>query len=308
MLRSRRLMFTLLLASLAAVPLIVVREAAAQEALPWCFTGFHPGEVEGTVFLPEGDLFCPLIADPKGEHSFASYLRGDFPALRDGEDPGEDLDIGSVGLAETLPIVRFGGGPPGNGIQIGLTGSVFAQVDLDSESYDLINADYLIGIPATFRAGDFSTRLRVYHQSSHLGDEFLLRTELERENLSFEAVDILLSQEFGRFRVYAGGEQLFRREPDALESTVAHAGAEFRAGRLRGLRLVGAVDTKFTEQHDWDPGISARAGVEIAYWRDAEHPPRLLGFLAEYYDGPSPYGQFFQEQVRWFGLGLHVTM
>jgi hypothetical protein len=282
--------------------------ADAQAALPWCFTGFHPGEVSGNVLLPEGDLFCPLIADPKAEHSFASYLRGDFPALREGDDPGEDLNIGSVGLAETLPIIRFGAGERGNGIQVGLTGSVFAQVDLSSESFDLINADYLIGVPVSFRAGTFSTRLRVYHQSSHLGDEFLLRTELERENLSFEALDLLLSQEFGSLRAYAGGEYIFRREPETLETTLAHAGAELRVGELRGVRFVSAVDAKFTEQHDWDPGISARAGVEIAHWRDDEHPPRFIGFLLEFYDGPSPYGQFFQEQVRWFGLGLHLTL
>jgi hypothetical protein len=294
----------LLFAALPALPAGV----AAQEAQPWCFTGFHPGEVSGNILLPEGELFCPLIADPKAEHSFASYLRGDFPALGDGEDPGEDLNIGSVGLAESLPIIRFASGGRGNGVQIGLTGSVFAQFDLDSESFDLINADYLIGIPVSLRAGAFSTRLRLYHQSSHLGDEFLERTELERENLSFEAIDVLLSQELGRVRAYAGGEYIFRRDPETLETTLAHVGAELRVGELRGLRFVSAVDAKFTQQHDWDPGISARAGVEIAHWRDDAHPPRLLGFLAEFYDGPSPYGQFFQEQVRWIGLGFHLTL
>jgi hypothetical protein len=38
-------------------------------------------------------------------------------------------------------------------------------------------------------------RRRVLHQSSHLGDEFLLRNRTTRINLSYEALDLLLSYE-----------------------------------------------------------------------------------------------------------------
>ena len=82
---------------------------------------------------------------------------------------------------------------------------------------------------------------------------------------------------------------------------------EVRLGSLRGTRMVAALDAKSTQQHDWEIGVSVRIGVEFAVWRDEQHPPRRWGFLAEFYDGPSPYGQFFQEQVRWFGLGLHLS-
>ncbi|MGW8267036.1 MAG: DUF1207 domain-containing protein [Longimicrobiales bacterium] len=280
--------------------------ALSQQAEPWCFSGVPSGELNGTVFLPEGDLFCPLLADPKAEHSFVSYLKGDFPPF-EGDAPTGKLSIGAVGLGDAFPLVRWTGGAPGNGLQIGLVGGIFAQFNLDTESFDLINADYLVGIPVTFRRAGFSTRLRVYHQSSHLGDEFILGTDIERKNLSFESVDLLLSQELGPFRAYGGGEFLFNREPETLESTLAHAGMELRLGQLRGIRFLGAVDLKATEQHDWDPGWSARAGIEIAAWRDETHPPRLWGLFAEYYDGPSPYGQFFQEQVKYLGVGLHLS-
>ena len=280
----------------------------AQQANSWCFTGFHPGEVDGTVFLPEGDLFCPLLADPKAEHSFLSFLGGEFPSLRDGIDPRGDIPIGSVGLSDAFPIVRFGAGAAGRGVQLGLAGAIFAQFDLDTSSFDLINADYLVALPLTLRWDGFSSRLRLYHQSSHLGDEFLLRGVVERENLSFEAVELLLSQELGPVRAYGGGEYLFNREPETMESTLAHAGLELRFGQLRGPRFVAAVDAKSAEQHDWDPGWSVRLGVELAHWRDESHPPRLWAILAELYDGPSPYGQFFQEQVRWVGVGLHLAL
>jgi hypothetical protein len=260
------------------------------------------------VFLPEGDLFCPLLADPKTERSFVSFLRGDLPSLRGGIDTGEDMSIGAVGLGDAFPLVRFGSGTAGNGLQIALVGSIFAQFDLDTQSFDLINADYLIGVPVTFRAGGFSSRLRLYHQSSHLGDEFLLRTELTRENPSFEAVELVLSHELGPLRAYAGGEYLFNRDPATLDESLAHVGLEARAGQLRGVRFVAAADAKMAEQRDWEPGVSARAGIEFANWRDESHPPRLWAILLEFYDGPSPYGQFFQEQVRWFGIGLNLAL
>ena len=59
-----------------------------------------------------------------------------------------------------------------------------------------------------------------------------------------------------------------------------------------------ALDVKSTEEQDWDPAFSARGGLELAVWREDGHPPRLIGILAEYYDGPSPYGQFFQNQIQ----------
>ena len=270
-----------------------------------CGTGVHEGEAAGQVWFPEGDLFCPLLADPKAERSFVSYLRGEFPALADGET---SADIGAVGLGDRFALVRWGGARAGDGVQISLSGAILAQFDLGTPSIDLINADYLVAVPVTARWDGFSGRLALLHQSSHLGDEYLLRSELERENLSFEAVDLILSQEVAGFRLYGGGQYLFNREPAALEPLVAHGGAEVRIGSVRGPRLVAALDVKSSEQQEWKPAWSARGGVEIARWRHPEHPPRLFAVLAEYYRGPSPYGQFFREEIRSLGAGLHFSL
>jgi hypothetical protein len=187
---------------------------------------------------------------------------------------------------------------------------VFSQFALDAPSDDILNADYIAGVPVTFRFRSFSARARVYHQSSHLGDELLLRpdTTIQRENLSFESAELILSQDLGVLRLYAGGEYLFHRSPSTLDQLLAHAGAELRAGPARGARFVVAVDVKSTEQQDWDPAVSVRAGIEIAWWRRTDHPPRLTSIVGEFYDGPSPYGQFFLESIRYFGAGFQVQL
>lgn len=301
--RRRALLSLLLAAGLTGAGVPPHLEAQAPTP-PLCGAGIHAGESQGLVALPEEDLFCPLLADPKAERSFLSYLRGEFSTLAE----EEETSIGAVGLADRFALLRWGGPQPGDGVQLGIVGGIFAQFDLGTESLDLINADYLVGIPLTMRRGGFSSRLRLFHQSSHLGDEYLLRSELERENLSFEALDLILSQELGALRVYGGGQYLFNREPETLEPLVAHAGTEARLGLARGPRLVGAVDVKSSEQQEWKLATSARAGVEIAYWKHSEHPPRVFALLAEFYNGPSPYGQFFREHIRYFGVGLHLSL
>jgi Protein of unknown function (DUF1207) len=296
------------LASASGVFLYLAGPASAQTIdAPRCGTGVHESEAVGVVGFPQDQIFCPLIADPKEPRSFASLLRGTFPSIE--KPSGEGTTIGSVGLGDSFGLVRWGGPRAGEGVQLDVVGAIFAQFDLDSESNDLINADYIIGLPLTIRRSGFSIRARVYHQSSHLGDEYLLRSsQIQRENLSFESLELLASQEIGPLRVYGGGERIFRRDPDTLKPKLLHAGAELRSGRAGLLQLVSGVDLKTTEQHNWSQAVSGRVGVELARTASAGHPVRLVTIMLELYKGPSPYGQFFQEDISYVGVGIHFSL
>ena len=274
---------------------------------PRCGTGVHEEQAIGVVGFPEDQIFCPTIADPKEARSFVSFLRGTFRSL---DDPsGEGTSIASVGLGDSFGLVRWGGPEAGEGVQLDVIGSIFAQFDLGAPSNDLINADYIIGLPLTFRRSGFSVRTKLYHQSSHLGDEYLLRDEdIVRENLSFESVEVLVSQEVGPIRGYAGGERIFRREPDTLPSSLFHAGVELRTGRAQTIQMVAGVDVKTTQLHDWSPAVSGRVGLEIGRPGPEGHPGRLIMLLLELYQGPSPYGQFFQDDISYIGAGIHFGL
>ncbi|MGH7476582.1 MAG: DUF1207 domain-containing protein [Longimicrobiales bacterium] len=266
-----------------------------------CLPGVHADEAEGAIAFPDDAIFCPLLADPKQPRSFLSLLRGSVESAVD--DVDEEVTIGAIGIGDRIGLLRSGGI---DGVQLDLEAAVFAQFDLGVATLDLINADYLVALPITLRRGGFSTRLRLYHQSSHLGDEFLLRAEdPERENLSFESLELILSQEAGPLRVYAGGEVLFNREPEDLASRVAHAGIELRSAGA--LRMVGGLDMKSSEEQDWKPAWSGRLGLEFSGAGAAGHPSRIWSILAEAYSGPTPYGQFFREKMQYFGVGLHLT-
>src|SRR5256885_16100932 len=84
-------------------------------------------------------------------------------------------------------------------------------------------------------------RLRVYHQSSHLGDEYMIHAHAQRVDLSFEAAELLVARELAHWRVYGGGEYMFTHSPADLKPGVLHAGLEYRQpGPLVRLRRPAA--------------------------------------------------------------------
>jgi hypothetical protein len=184
-------------------------------------------------------------------------------------------------------------------------GSIFSIFDLDAESRDLVNSDFVGGVAVSHRAGSFSSLLRVFHQSSHLGDEFLLRNRIDRINLSYEAIDAVFSYEFLKaLRVYGGGGYIFHREPSDLDPLSAQGGVELRSpwSWLEGLvRPVAAVDVRLLEENEWGLDLSVRAGIEFA-----QRPhSRRIQLLLEYFDGRSPNGQFFRREIEYLGIGVH---
>jgi hypothetical protein len=291
-----------LVATLESVPGVrdvVVRELEAPAGLP-------SADVEPTAvpvrppsrFLPRGMLFAPLHASPRWPHFAATY--------RYSVDDDELGNVGAADFGETIPLYRAAaraGGEWEAGIQAG----VFSIFDLDAESADLVNADYMVAGFGAYRRGRLSGIARVWHQSSHLGDEFLLRNRVERINLSYEAADATLSYlVLDPLRLYAGGGGLFHREPATLEPWLAHWGAELVSPRRTPggvLRPVLYANFESQEEHAWSVDVSLRGGVRVEGWDIGD---RQLHLLAEWFDGHSPNGQFFRRRIETVGLGLHL--
>ena len=265
---------------------------------------------EELIPLPGTQLFEPLRADPKEPRFFVSALKVNSAI--------QNTTIAAVGFGENFGIVRHGLNPK-KGWQLGLSAAVFAQFDLESESSDLMNADYVIGVPVTWRNNDWSGRVRVYHQSSHLGDEFLLRVQPERVNLSFESIEVLVAHDFGELRAYGGGEYLFHREPPDLAEGLIHIGIDWRNNEntfsfshIGAARWVAGLDVKHWQQNEWATQVSAKVGLEFAPLsninHDANNSTRRWSVLMEFYDGPSPYGQFYQDDLRYLGIAIQLGL
>lgn len=249
-------------------------------------------------FLPAGNLFDPLIADPRWPRFSMGYRY--FPSDR------ELSSVGAVSFGETIALYRDRG--PFSGLwEVGFQAGVFSIFDLDAPSSDLVNTDFFAGLQATYRINDFSTFFRIFHQSSHLGDEFLLRNRIDRVNLSFEGVDLKLSYRiFDWLRLYGGGAYLFNLDPSGLKPWATQGGIELQTPwRFWGdsTRLVTALDLQNREENRWSTEISVRGGLQF------ERPGsfmRKISLLLEYYKGHSPNGQFFDRKIEYFGPGLYL--
>lgn len=247
-------------------------------------------------FLPRGKLFEPLIADPRWPRFSMGYRY--FPS--------EARHVGAATFGESIALYRTRG--PGGGLgEIGFQAGVFSIFDLSAPSSDLVNTDFFVALQGSYRGKDLSTIFRIFHQSSHLGDEFLLRNRIDRINLSFEGVDVKLSyRPFGWLRLYGGGGYLFQVDPSELKPWATQAGIELQTPwRFWGdsTRLVSALDLQNRQENRWSTEMSLRGGLQF------ERPlsfMRKISLLLEYYKGHSPNGQFFDSKIEYFGPGLHL--
>ncbi|WP_394752223.1 DUF1207 domain-containing protein [Crenothrix sp.] len=253
-------------------------------------------------WFPSEHLFKPLLADPRWTHfsvAYHNYQNNTF----------NGNNIASVSFGETIPFYRNNLGKFNAQWEVGLQGGVFSDFNLDAPSVDLINTDFIGALYTSVRAGHFSAFGRLYHQSSHLGDEFLLsqlNTQFQRVNLSYEGVDLRLSYEFPYgVRIYGGGGGIFDRDPSTLRVWSTQAGIEFRSPWVldfAAMRPIVAVDIKNRDQNNWNTDVSARAGVQFD---NSTLLGRRFQLLVEYYNGYSPSGQFYKSKIEYIGLGAH---
>jgi hypothetical protein len=227
--------------------------------------------------LPKGHLFKPLVADPRWAHfsvAYRNYQSNNF----------DGRNISSVSFGETIPFYRTNIGNSLAQVEMGIQGGVFSDFNLGAPSADLLNTDFIASFYSSVRAGQFSAFGRLYHQSSHLGDEFLLRmenTKFQRVNLSYEGADLKLSYElpYG-VRIYGGGGGIFDKYPSNLKTWSAQSGVEFRSPwriDFASMRPIVAVDLKNFQENNWSTDVSARAGVEFEQLQVLSRKLQLMG-------------------------------
>ncbi|HEX9155562.1 MAG TPA: DUF1207 domain-containing protein [Nitrospira sp.] len=260
----------------------------------------EPAESE-SKFLPHGLLVAPFHADPRWPHFSMAYRQVTL---------GQPSDTGSANFGETFALYR-NAAPFDGQWEIALQAGVFSIFNMDapSGSMDLVNADYTVGLLTSYRTGPFSGFLRIHHQSSHLGDEFILnsQTPINRINLSFEEVDLKLSYELTSWlRIYGGGGILVDRDPGTLGRGTSQVGTEltspwtFWGGKVRP---VSYADFQANERSNWRVASSVMAGLQF---ENARIGDRRLQLLVEYFSGPSPNGQFYTQNTEWIGIGVHL--
>lgn len=302
---ARRRRAVLALAAFVAASIGVAGQARADG----CGENRAPGsDLSKWEVFPGTRLFSPLIAAVKEPGFRASLRHVNFdsePITSQGEG---EVEVGWLSFGGTLGMLRAPLPWRCSAIQLDISGVVLSQFDLDKESADLINTDFLGGVPVTFRVGRVSGRVRIFHQSSHLGDEFLLADpDFPRRDLNLEWVDGLLAVGGDSWRVYGGGAYIFHSAP-RLRKGKLRAGLEVHwpgpvSSARVSIRPVAALDFVSFEENDWEPTASAMAGLEAAAGQ------QRIRLMVVYLHGFQPFGQFFTtEEIETYGLEAQVEL
>jgi hypothetical protein len=261
----------------------------------------EPEGAAHVLFLPDDDLFAPPMADPHEPHMVLALRRDRFigaPFVTNAADATITTGLVEAGGHFGILGRRRDGGC--NGFQAGILGGVSGQFNMSTPHHDLMTTDFIAGAQVSARKGAFSIRLRGYHQSSHYGDELLLRTPpANPKEFGFEAIDALVSIEASALRIYGGGGFLDFAFGDP-DTAMAQAGIELRKrSDDGGFRPVAGVDLAALDARDWGLTTSIAAGFE---WTSPSAIRRLRGQVV-FLDGFTPHGQnIFVQKMRGVGL------
>ena len=270
-----------------------------------------PGPPE-SVLLPDNDVFRPILADQREPRFYADWRRVHFRFSNSqllAEGKGPTISAAMVAFGGEFGIWGLRQRRGCDGLQVSMFGVVFSQFNLSSTSFDLLNSDYLVGPVLTYRRGPWSARFRFYHQSSHLGDEFLLNfgiaNGVQRENLSVEVLDLLVSLEDDWWRIFAGGGLIvFSDSTSDLTSTpgIVFWGFELRGSAWRlpssTLRPVFGAAMSQLQATGWSLNGSLEGGLE---WASPNAAHRIRALLVAQ-RGALPFSQFFSEKTENFGV------
>lgn len=193
-------------------------------------------------------------------------------------------------------------------LYFGIEVCVWAIFEAKPKSLSLINADYFVALPLTYINDRFSAKLRLFHQSSHLGDEFLLENRcIKRVNPSMEVIDLALAYNFSdQFTAFIGysrvlrSDESFRVKPNGLYYGFNYYLNFFKL-HLCNVEAVPYFAAYFNnlENNKW----KTESNVAIGYQWDKLYGHKLRAFIAGHI-GHSEEGQFQRKRTRYVEFKL----
>lgn len=258
------------------------------------------------VWFPESTvLFPPLIANPREPIYSVAYRWGDKVIA--------NSQI-AISLGDIFPIFRWFNIFGGKGdMQIDIAACMWADFDMNpsyhprGEWAELVTSDYILAIPVSYAFDKWAFRVRAYHISSHLGDEFIVNQPvIVRKNPSFEAIDFFVSyQATIGLRLYFGPGVIVHSDVTyPMKYCYFDYGLECRFSGLRYHyhKLYGApfvaLDIEQWQAVRFQPSATLQIGYE---WSKLQGAGRKVRIFAEFHDGYAE-GQFFKKHTKYAAI------
>jgi hypothetical protein len=172
----------------------------------------------------------------------------------------------------------------------------------------LDDVDYRFGLPLTWASGPWSGKLAYEHTSSHIGDDFIKwDTGLQkRGHVRDEGVVGLSYLFWNQLRFYGQFGYAFNMATSGPNRHDRYDfGVEWSRRVSTGFRgqPFAALDIDIRGDEDYTPNLTAQIGWQ---WQELGSRLSSLRLALEFYDGRSPFGQFFDVHEQWLGAGIFL--
>lgn len=230
---------------------------------------------------------------------------GRLLSTRRGESRFGNEREAEVVLGENVPVVAVRRGP--RPIVLGIGSQVYGRFSLNDSKSALISVDWVAALNTTASLGPLALTLQLYHESSHLGDEYGDRFHAQRLDWSREVAMGWATYGTGSWRL-SGGLSYVLYDGLSLPRSGAALGLDFGGGRHRllthPLEPVFGIYTEGTAATDWRLSTSAKVGVAV---RGSEGA-RSIGVALIAHDGLSTQRQFFRHESQYLGLEVRFDL
>jgi hypothetical protein len=251
------------------------------------------------IILPDSRIYPVVFLDP-----LECQIMGGSYFLFSNENPVSLYSTVNLGFSKPI----FSGKGRKLSWELNFGTAVFSQFDLikeDDGTYlaGLINNDFKLSGDLAIRLKDNLLRLRTFHISSHLGDDYLQRHDslTNDKSVNYEQVDLTYMRMWGNNYLYAGAGYIYTiyvyRERFSLQG-----GGLINFRENKPVSLFTGLDMKVLEENDFYPDIRTAFGVSF----NRRSQP-LVRIWAEYYSGRLPYSTIDYGRVNWTGAAMMLN-
>jgi hypothetical protein len=248
------------------------------------------------TLLPQTLLWTPPRANP---------LQPRFAVIPNSlREPGivRTIDTaigGTAGLWRRSPAGR-----PEEGTELDLFAVVLSRWSDNSVS---VANDFRFGFPVTYRYGPWEGKVAYEHTSTHLGDDYIERDHgVKHGHIRDEFVLGLSYRLWDRLRFYGVfGYSVYMTSPAGRDLKDRYdVGIEYEKRGPTGWvgHPFAAADLEIRADQNYTGNFTAQLGWQ---WKPETERPSLRTVL-QYYDGRSPFGQFFLRHEDWVGAALII--
>lgn len=277
---------SLFLAAHAAAAPVGPKEAETTEAAP-----------PSVVFAQSNDVFSPLLADPREIQLGVQYYRQ------------YGNDVGDVALGHSWGMSRWYSRDRRWAFQWDIEGMAYSRFLISGSVNKFETVDFIGRVPIEVRHDWASGKFMLFHQSSHLGDDYIRDTGNKGFRYSIDGLRGELSADLTDWaRVYGGGTYLLHSVPSpkhgALQSGFELMSHDMHYLRQYTVKYYAAQDFQWWENVGWNANSNSVIGVRLGQPLGHKAMRLELGYFA----GHSPYGQFFANKEHYADLKISFDL